>query len=135
MGRSELGPSLGQESSDELSHPLAYAEAGGSGITPQSSWFYDRSAEPLGHVRLMLDISPGLTADPWTAPKVSVPTLVVVREILTDAFAQHIRFFYPGRGFSPAGVLLKASQRSHPHGVRSPGLSVRCPMFGSGGGD
>lgn len=46
MGRSELGPSLGQASSDELSHHPAYAEAGVSGVTPESSWFYDRSAEP-----------------------------------------------------------------------------------------
>ncbi len=30
---------------------------------------------------------------------------------------------------------FNASKRSHPHGVRSPGPSVRCPTLGAGGGE
>jgi hypothetical protein len=41
---------------DELSRHLAYAEAGVSEIALESSWFFDRCVEPLGHIRLMLDL-------------------------------------------------------------------------------
>jgi len=41
---------------NELSRHLAYAEAGVSEIALESSWFFDRCVEPLGHIRLMLDL-------------------------------------------------------------------------------
>jgi hypothetical protein len=37
--------------SHELSRHLAYAEAGVSEIALESSWFFDRCVEPLGHIR------------------------------------------------------------------------------------
>jgi len=52
----------------ELSHHLVYTEAGVSGITAESSWFYDRSANPLGYVRLMLDL-PRRDFGPWDCAK------------------------------------------------------------------
>jgi hypothetical protein len=56
----------------------------GAGITPESSWFYVRSAKPLGHVRLMLDL-PRRDFGPLDCARGFRSGLVVLREILIGA--------------------------------------------------